>query len=370
MRILQIGKFYPIVGGVEKVMFDLMNGLSSRGVDCDMLCAGAGKQNDVIQLNDHARIICTKTWFKLAATMISPEMIWKLREISSSYDILHVHHPDPMACLSLMLSGYKGKVVVHWHSDIEKQKFLLRFFEPLQRWMLKRADVIVGTTPVYLAESPFLQDFQDKTMCLPIGIEAVRPDDEKVKAIRAQYPGKRIIFTLGRLVPYKGYRYLVEAATYLPDDYVVLIGGSGPLKDELLSQIKIMGLDEKVRVLGRVEDEDLAAYYGACSLFCLSSVQKTEAFAIVQIEAMSCSKPVVATRIPHSGVSWVNAHGESGVNAEPRDAQDLARCILEVLENPDRYSRLSSGAKERFERLFRIDRMIDGALGMYQNLLK
>jgi len=351
------------------VMYDLMTGLSNRGICCDMLCAGADGFHGSFNLNDHARIICTKTWFKAAATMISPEMIFHLRRISSSYDVLHVHHPDPMACLSLLLSGYKGKVVVHWHSDIEKQKFLLRFFEPLQRWMLRRADVIVGTTPVYLAESPFLQDFQNKTVCLPIGIDEICPEDEKVRMLRAHYPGKKIVFSLGRLVPYKGYRYLVEAANYLPEDYVVLIGGNGPLKDELQDQIKSLGLEDKVKLLGRVEDEDLPTCYGACDLFCLSSVQKTEAFAIVQIEAMSCSKPIVATRIPHSGVSWVNAHDESGLNAAPRDAQGLATCIKEVIEDPANYSKLSKGARTRFDMLFRRDRMIDGAVSVYDKLL-
>jgi hypothetical protein len=72
------------------------------------------------------------------------------------YDIIHVHHPDPMAALALFCSGYKGRVVLHWHSDILKQKVLLKFYMPLQRWLLKRAEVLVGTTPIYVKESPLL----------------------------------------------------------------------------------------------------------------------------------------------------------------------------------------------------------------------
>ena len=113
---------------------------------------------------------------------------------------------------------------------------------------------------------------------------------ERVAAIREKYPCKKIVFSLGRLVAYKGYEYLIEAARFLDDDYVLLIGGTGPLKAELDEKIKMLGLEGKVVLLGRVSDEDLPAYYGACELFCLSSVQKTEAFGIVQIEAMSCGK--------------------------------------------------------------------------------
>lgn len=370
MKILQLGKFYPILGGVEKVMYDLMIGLSERGVDCDMMCALNKGSSEVTSINGHARLIGCHTWMKIAATMISPAMIFSLRRRCREYDVVHVHHPDPMACLALFLSGYKGKVVLHWHSDIEKQKFLLKLYRPLQGWLIKRADLIVGTSPVYTAESPCLAHVQDKITCLPIGVEPIVPDPERVEALKKAYPGKKIVFSLGRLVPYKGYRWLIEAARYLSDDYVVLIGGSGPLKEELIAAIKSFGVENKVKLLGRVPDEDLAAYYGACSLFCLSSVQKTEAFGIVQIEAMSCGKPVVATRIPHSGVSWVNEHEVSGLNVEPMDAKALADAIMAITNDEQTYNRFAEGAKKRYQEMFKKEITINNVFGIYNKLWK
>ena len=118
LRVLQLGKFYPIMGGVEKVMYDLMSGLSERGVPCDMLCALSQGSSRTFSINAHSRLIGCRTWMKVAATMISPDMIFSLRKRCRDYDIIHVHHPDPMACLALFLSGYKGKVILHWHADI------------------------------------------------------------------------------------------------------------------------------------------------------------------------------------------------------------------------------------------------------------
>ena len=112
MKVLQLGKFYPIRGGVEKVMWDLTSGLSARGIDCDMLCAELEK-DEIIHLNEHGRVICVKAWMKKAATMIAPKMVSWLRKHKDEYDIIHVHHPDPMACLALRLSGYKGRVILH-----------------------------------------------------------------------------------------------------------------------------------------------------------------------------------------------------------------------------------------------------------------
>lgn len=368
MKILQLGKFYPVRGGVEKVMYDLMLGLSERGVDCDMLCALEKGGSLVTTINAHARLIGRHTWMKVAATMISPAMIFSLRKICREYDIIHVHHPDPMACLALLLSGYKGKVVLHWHSDIEKQKTLLKLYRPLQEWLLRRADLIVGTTPVYTAESPCLVRVQHKIVCLPIGVDPIVPEPGKVDALKKTYPGKKIIFSLGRLVAYKGYRWLVEAARYLDDSYVVLIGGAGPLLWELLAYIEIWGLEDKVKLLGRISDEDLPAYYGASTLFCLSSVQKTEAFGIVQIEAMSCGKPVVATRIPHSGVSWVNEQGVSGLNVAPKNAKELAEAIMKIAGEEETYRTFAAGAEKRYRDMFTKDKMINNVLDIYNKL--
>ena len=333
-----------------------------------MMCAATQGGSRVIPINRNAHLICCHTWLKAAATMISPAMIFTLRKVCRQYDIIHVHHPDPMAALALALSGYKGKVVLHWHSDIQKQKYLLKLYRPLQDWLLRRADLIVGTSPVYLDESPFLKNVQQKTVCLPIGVPPVLPEPEAADRICQQYGGKKIVFALGRLVAYKGFTHLVEAARFLKDDYVVLIGGTGALEQALCQQIKRLGLENKVVLLGRIPDRDLPAYFGACKVFCLPSVQKTEAFGIVQIEAMSCGKPVVATRIPQSGVPWVNKHGVSGLNVMPGNAGELARAIQDIADNESVYDKYSTAAKNRYWDIFTNEHMIDKCKRIYNNL--
>ena len=368
MKILQLGKFYPIKGGVEKVMYSLMLGLSEGDIKCDMLCASVDKYSGIKELNDNAQLVCCKTWFKFASTMISPAMIWELRKMCKAYQIIHIHYPDPMACLALFLSGYKGKVVLHWHSDILKQQTLLKLFIPLQNWLLKRADLIVGTTPVYLKESPYLKKVQNKTACLPIGIDSLKPSAQGVEEIRHRYDGRRIIFSVGRLVEYKGFNYLIDAAHFLSDDYIILIGGEGPLRDELQCQIIEQKLVDKVKLLGQISKKDLPDYFGASEIYCLSSIYRTEAFAIVQVEAMSCGKPIVATTIDGSGVSWVNKTGYSGVNVEPCNGRELAIAIKYVCENPQTYRQFCHQARLRFETYFEKKKMINECIKLYGKL--
>lgn len=369
MKILQVGKFYPIRGGVEKVMYDLMLGLASRNVHCDMLCATTEDHpGGLIALNPFANVIAIPTQLKFAATMIAPQMILKLRQIAHQYDIIHVHHPDPMAGLALMLSGYKGKVILQWHSDILKQKMLLKLYQPIQNWLIKRADLIVGTSPVYVKESPFLSHVQHKVDFIPIGVEPIIADPARVIAIRDKYEGKKIIFSLGRLVEYKGYEYLIRAAAQLDITYQIVIGGKGPLQEVLQNLIDELGVQNRVELIGFVSDEDLAAWYTACDLFCLSSILKTEAFAIVQIEAMSCAKPVISTAIPGSGVSWVNADQVSGLVVKIESPEAISTAIQDILSNKESYTLMSQGSLKRYQTFFTRDMMVNKCLELYRKM--
>jgi len=369
-RILQLGKFYPIRGGVEKVMYELMLGLSERKVFCDMLCASTeGRFSKKININKYSKLIVESTKIKFASTTFAPGIIFKLKKIANNYDIIHIHHPDPMVCFALFISGYKGKVVLHWHSDIFKQKILLNLYLPLQKWLIKRADIIVGTSPVYVQKSPFLRKFQHKIDYIPIGINPIIGNAKKIAEIREKYNGKHIIFSLGRLVEYKGYEYLIRSAIYLDDSYHIIIAGKGVLKESLEKLINELNVRDKVSLIGFVSDEDMANYLHTCDLFALSSIYKTEAFGIVQIEAMSCSKPIISTNILGSGVSWVNQNNISGIVVEKENPRELADAIIKICNNKELYKKLSDGSKNRYEENFSREKMIDKCLEIYSKIL-
>lgn len=366
---MQLGKFMPVIGGVERVMFDLCWGLNSYGIDCDMLCV---EKEPVLTDKEYNilsnKIILCKKNLEIASTMISLSMIFKLRRYCKNYDIIHIHHPDPMAALALFLSGYKGKVVLHWHSDIIRQKTILRFYKYLQTWLIKRADLILGTTPAYIEQSPYLKDYQDKCSYHLIGVDRVKARIDLVNEIKKKYKGKKIVFSVGRLVPYKGYEDLIEAAKYINKDVVIVIGGRGPLMEELRLKIDKEGLRHKVDLMGFVLDDYKHAFYEASDIFCLSSVSKTEAYAIVQVEAMAMSKPVIATNIEGSGVPWVNKDGVSGINVPVNNPKAIAEAINKLTSDKELYKRMSLGAKDRYEKLFRKKDMISNIINIYDNL--
>lgn len=369
MRILQLGKFYPLKGGVEKVMYAIAEGLSGRGIDCDAMFASKDGHVDDFQLNDHCHIYVCRTLLEAKATMIAPTMVTQLKRVYRRYDIIHVHHPDPMAALALYTSGFRGKVILHWHSDIIRQNKLLKLYRPLQDWLIRRADIIVGTTPVYIRQSEALQPVQQKCTYIPIGVYETPADAGLVSQIRQQYAGRRIVFSLGRLVMYKGYEYLIRAAHDLSDEYIILIGGTGHQHNHLQELITSEGLQDKVKLLGFIPDNELGSYFEACHLFCLPSVDKREAFAIVQAKAMYHGRPVVATDIPGSGVPWVNAHGVSGINVTPRDSHAIAEAITRICEDTTLYETYARQARQRYVTLFRMENMIRSCEELYQDAM-
>ncbi|MBX7149240.1 glycosyltransferase [bacterium] len=370
MKILQCGQFYPPhIGGIEVTTQYIAEWLNEAGIKCDVLCTN--DNNKSVQEEHHSHTVYRSASLGMVASVVlSLPYIKKLKSLTPNYDILHIHAPNPLANLALLFVPKNVKVVLHWHSDIVKQKNLLKLYEPLQEYLLKRANAIIATSPKYAAESPYLLRYKEKVISIPLTIDTKRlvVNPQIVQEIKQRFKGRKIIYSLGRLAYNKGYNYLIDAATYLDDSYVVLIGGDGPLKQDLETQIKNLKLDNKVILLGKIPEADLGSYYEACDLFCLSSTQKTEAFGLVLLEAMSKGKPLVATKILGSGVDWVNQHNETGLNVEPNNAKDLASAIEQILNNAELYEKFKLNCLKRFENYFSKDKFMASLIQLYKRL--
>jgi rhamnosyl/mannosyltransferase len=372
MRVLQFGKFYPPdLGGIERVMFDITEGLNERGIRCDVLCSNS-ENRCLEETIGKYRVTRTSSHGTYFSTSISPQMAFKLRERQGDYDIIHVHVPDPTATLALFAVRPRSRVILHWHNDIVRQRFLLKLFLPFQKWMTRRADAIITTSPNYIVGSPFLAHHRAKCHVVPIGVDksSFKVSDQTASEIRKRYGDRRIVFTVGRLSKYKGYQYLIRAARLLSDQYVVLIGGTGPLEADLAVQVQREGLGGKVFLLGKIDHEDLGSYYEACDLFCLSSITRNEGFGLVQLEAMLFKKPVVSTNIRGSGVTWANLNGETGLVVEPADPTALAKAIERICSDRDLYNRLARVGFDRTTREFSKEKMLSAVIGLYETVLE
>ena len=370
MKILHLGKYYPPhFGGIEKVNYDLVEGLNELGYSTDEICFNEEFAN--IFEERKYKVYRAANLFKLNSTPFSFSIIKILRRIHHHYDIIHIHLPNPTGAIALQLVNFKGKIVVHWHSDIIKQKILKKFYAPFQKALLKRADRIIVTSPPYLEGSDDLMEFKNKCEIIPIGIDETELicDEQFLSILRETYRDKRIIFSVGRLIYYKGFKYLIDAAKNLPDDFLILIGGTGELYDELQNQITTNHLESRVKLLGKIPADKLACYYKLCDVYCLPSSEKSEAFGVVQLEAMSFGKPLISTNIPFSGVPWINEHGNTGLVVPPKNSEALTEAIKLILSDQKTKEKFGSMAHHKFLKEFTAEKMCQRTANLYKSLL-
>lgn len=355
MRVLQVGKYYPPHrGGIETVTYQMGASVPSEanGIHMDTLCFADGARCTI----DHTRngsVFIMGTHFTLFSMALSWKYVLFLVHRARDYDIVHVHFPNPLAALSLLLLPKRVKVVVHWHSDIVKQRYLEFLLRPITRALVARSTFVVAPTVAHFDSSPYSAMFSGKSRVLPfiLDLRASVPIDVKVvSAIKRRFLGRKIVFAVGRHVPYKGLEFLIEASCELSSETVVLIAGTGPLTNDYALLISKLGLEERVQLLGRVSDAEQLSYYDACDVFCLPSVDRSEMFGLVQLEAMARGKPVVSTKLRGSGVPLVNSHGVTGLVVPPRDSHALAQALSSLLSDQEMYTRFAANCRTYIER--------------------
>lgn len=357
--------FRTSYGGVERVVEELVPALNRfSDVTADVLC-----QADVAstyQLPDKGRVIQRKTDVALSSAALSWGDLQSWRTIAHEYDAVHVHVPWPQSNLNLFLKTFSGAVIVHWHSDIVRQKVAYMAYRPLERWLLRRADKICVTSPKLLQESPSLEGVRHKAIAIPIGISDIKSHDvDGGDALQREYGGRPMIFALGRLVTYKGFEYLIRAAKEIRQPAIILIAGEGPLRGQLEAMISDCGVTDRVRLLGALSNDAVHRLMQSCDLFCLPSVERSEAFAIAQIEAMRAGRPVVSTRIPGSGVDWVNQDGVTGFTVATRSEKALANAINMLLGDERMLRKFGLDARRRYEDVFTEARMAENVRRTY-----
>jgi len=371
LRVLQISKFYaPILGGIERVALELFNGMRDSGLHPHVLCSNH-RLTSQREVSDGGYEICRAgKWGTVLSTPLTPTMPQHLWRLTTQTDIVHLHMPNPMAAAAVWMVRPQVRLVVHWHSDVVRQRKAMKIYEPLQRWVLDRADAIIATSEPYARSSAALAPWKHKTHVIPIGVsdERARVPAQRVRELRSRFPNKRVIFALGRMTYYKGFEVLIDAAKYLPEDCVVLIGGDGSLLQHHRQLVERSQLSEKVHMLGHIHGDDLLSHFEACDIFCLSSTVRSEAYGVVMVEAMMMAKPIVATNIEGSGVPWVNKHGLTGLNAPAGDSKALAASLRHLLNNESLRKRFGQAARLRYESEFLADRMVNRTIELYRQL--
>lgn len=369
IKILQINKLYfPDIGGIERTVQHIAEGLKEKVEMSVLVCQPKGR--GVMEEINEVPIQRCGSFGTLFSMPISLSFLWQLRRKSKEQDILQFHAPFPLGDLACLLSGYRGKVVLYWHSDVVKQKKLMILYRPIMERFLKRTDAIIVGADGVIKGSSYLKPYQDKCITIPFAV------NQKIEQMGKKYMEQsqpnmekytRFLF-VGRLVYYKGVDVLIEAFAGVENAELTIIG-CGDMEKDLKAYINEHGMSDRVHFLGKVEEDRLYHEFSECDVFVLPSIAKSEAFGLVQLEAMAFGKPVINTNLP-SGVPEVSINGITGLTVEPGNKRELGDAMRWFVEHPSERHEMGNAARKRLDSNYTLDVMMNRMMELYGRLLK
>jgi len=364
--VLQVSKLYPpAVGGVETAVGDLSEGLTARGYDVRAL---VGRERG-FGTRERVRGVAVRRCPAIGVAQsvpLAPTFPLAYRREAADAVLVHHHVPNPLGPVSHLLVGPAVPSVVTYHSDVIRQSTAMTVYGRVLGRFLAAVDRIVVTSPRLRDSSPHLEPFREKCEVIPLSVD---PDDYGPGTPRPDAfpvpPDEPYVLSVGRLNYYKGIEWLVRAMASV--DAPVVIVGDGPRREHVERLAVDLGIADRVHVLGHVDDRTLRYAYASAAAFVLPSVEPSEAFGIVQLEAMASGVPVVNTAL-RTGVPWVSVDGETGLTVPPRDAGALAGAIDRLLVDPDLRERFGRAARERVAERFTRERMLDAHEALYREV--
>ncbi len=349
LKVLEVNKaYFPHVGGIETLVKQYSEELGQFDAQVRTLVCCENQGGTIRERINGVPVIRAASLGTYFSCPLSWQFIKQFRRMSRQADVIHIHMPFPLADFAMLLSGFKGKVALSWHSDIVKQKKLLALYKPLLKYLLNRADMIFVATEGHIDGSDFLYEYREKCRILPYGItveDYLNIDRKPILTEKLTDKDSVKVFFTGRLVYYKGVDVLLKAFR-LVYGCELFIAGTGELEAELKAYAKEHNMEDKIHFLGFLPDDELKQAYADCDIFVLPSVAKSEAFGIVQLEAMVYGKPVVNTNLP-SGVPYVSLDGETGLTVPPSNAKTLAKAINRLAEDKGLREEYGKNAVER-----------------------
>lgn len=373
MKVLEVNKlYYPVTGGIERIVQQIAEGLNKRISIKVLVCQKKGR--GITELINGVNVIRSGSVGTLFSLPISLSFIWQLRKMSKSADVIHFHVPFPLGDLACLMANYKGKVVISWHSDIVRQKKMMKLYKPIMKKFLSRADIILVATQGHIEGSDYLSEYREKCRIVPYGLEphieelSDRYIEEKgIKNLNAEDKTTRFLF-IGRLVYYKGCDVLVEAFSKVNNAELWLVG-TGPLEESLKRKANELGVSKKVVFKGSLADDEMVECISSCDALVLPSIIKSEAFGLVQLEAMVFEKPVINTNLP-SGVPYVSIDKETGITVEPESVEQLALAMQWLVDHEHERKIMGQKGRQRVKKNFTTAKMLNNIEEIYKELLE
>jgi rhamnosyl/mannosyltransferase len=374
-------------GGIESYIQNLSKFLVKNGHKVTVITSKIPRNSPKSENKEGVKIVRLTAPAIVSGFPLIPHLFFKLCAISKNADIIHAHINSPSIVeIAAFVSKISNRpLVVTYHADPIIQDLNIEVSRNIKTLLgtvlnksidliLKRAQKIIVTTPLYMEKSNFLKNFLHKVVVIPnsIDIDFFRERNlQVIQDLKREYniKNKRIILFVGRLVKYKGIGYLFKAMkTVVPafKNTCLLIVGDGPLRNNLEYLSSKMNLESNIVFVGNVNNRILRNIYRIADLFVLPSISNSEGFGIVLIEAMAHAKPVVASNV--GGIPHIVKNGFNGLLVTPRDYKELGNRIIDLLSDNVYSQKLGQRGQEYIFKNFSWDQTVKQIIEVYQDI--
>ena len=353
MHILTGLTYYrPHTSGLTIYAERLAHAFSRRGHQVTILTSQFDRQLPRLERVDGITIIRIPPLMRVSKGLVMPAMPFEAWNLVRKADVVNLHMPQLDAAYIAWFGKLMHKpVVLTYHCDLRLPHGLIHAIANQVSHVANHvaglgSDAIVCLTRDYAEHSPFLTRYLDKVRVLDAPVELAPASEADVRAFREKFgirKGQRIIGMVARLATEKGVEYLVQAfpqvLEHLPEARLLFVGSYQNVVGEERYAARILPLIEGMKdhwsLLGRLSPVELTVFFQTCEVLVLPSLNSTEAFGLVQVEAMSCGTPVVATDLP--GVRVPVKTSGMGKIVPVADAGAIVQAILDILAEPERY---------------------------------
>ena len=368
--------FPPYPGGIGNVAYYFSKVLAKSGNQVIVLTPYYKtnkffKNEDIEQ--DDINVLKLKSVLKYGKGVFLPQLFLYLK----NFDIIHLHYPffgtAEVVWLYKLLHP-KTKLVIHYHMDVVGLPLLAKLLsfssKPIRTLLLKSADKITCASLDYIKNSDiadFYQKHKGKFCEIPFGIDI---EKFRVKNKKENSNKKNILFvgTLDKAHYFKGLEYLLKAVSKLQDiDFQLLIIGNGDRREYYENLARKLNIKDKVVFVGFVDNKNLVRYYNLADVFVFPSIDRSEAFGMVLLEAMACGIPTIASNLP--GVRSVFKDKEQGYLAEPKNVKDLSDKLNKILSNKKLSAEMGIKARKLVEKKYNLEIVGERLNKIYEDLL-
>ncbi len=353
------------IGGAERQMLDLAEGLAARGWRISVIAlSGDGRAGAERLRSAHIPFQS----LAMRKGLADPRGWLRIHRCIQHLqpDVIHAHLPHAafLARWSRLLAP--SRVLIDTVHTSAIGGFGRQLGYRLTNWLPDRMTIVGDAAARIWTKRGRVKP--GATVVIPNGIATVhwKPDAEARAAVRAQLglTGQFVWLTAGRLEPVKNHRVLLEAMALLPPSAHLFIAGSGSLQTQLRRQASSLGLEDRIRFLGFVPD--LLPFLQAADGVALAS--RWEGLPIALMEAAACALPAVATSVPGSREAILP--GQTGYLCSPEDPAELAASMQHVMQmTPEERRAMGGRARQRIIAHFDLDSVLDRWETLYTELL-